>query len=229
MNFKDIPGFEGLYQASDCGQVKSLERLDKLGRFVKEKILKLFKNRNGYYYLHLIKDGNKKSMRVHVLVAMAFLGHIPDGHTIVPDHKDTDKSNNNLSNIELITQRENIERYWSTKKTSSKYIGVCWEKNANKWVTFIYINGKRKHLGYFNTELEAHLAYQKALEMYNNGDLSFMESKKSSQYKGVHWNKKANKWQAYIKIEGKQKHLGLFETEPEAHLAYQKAFNELNK
>jgi hypothetical protein len=108
-------------------------------------------------------------MAVHVLVAIAFLGHIPDGtHRIVPDHKDGDKSNNGADNLELITQSENIKRYWSTQKTSSQYTGVYWNKPANKWVTQIYVDRKRKHIGCFTDEYEAHLAYQKALNQLIN-------------------------------------------------------------
>jgi hypothetical protein len=158
--FKDILGYEGLYQVSNFGNVKSLGN-DKTR---KEKILKPIKNRDGYYKVILCKEGKVKTICVHVLVAQAFLGHIPDGTMkIIPDHKDTDKSNNNLSNLELITQRENIERYWLNKKKSSKYIGVSWCKKSNKWVAGIYVYNKRKNLGYFADEHQAHLAYQKAL------------------------------------------------------------------
>jgi hypothetical protein len=49
-------------------------------------------------------------------------------------------------------------------KTSSKYKGVSFDKKRNKWVSYININKKRKHIGYFNTELEAHKAVQKSLK-----------------------------------------------------------------
>jgi hypothetical protein len=171
--WKDIPDYEGMYQVSNLGNVKSLGR-EKLnnGKYLfisKEGILKPTINDNGYCQVGLCKEGKTKTMTVHVLVAIAFLGHIPDGtRRIVPDHKDTDKSNNILSNIELITQRENIDRYWSTRKTSSKYTGVCWHKIANKWMTKIHIDGKRKYLGLYEKEIDAHLAYQNALNEFLN-------------------------------------------------------------
>jgi hypothetical protein len=158
--FKDIPGYEGLYQVSNLGNVKSLGN----GKARIERILKIVKNKRGYYQVSLCKEGKMKCIKVHQLVAMTFLAHKLDGTMkIVPDHKDMDKSNNCVSNIELITQRENIERYWLTKKKSSKYIGVIWYKKANKWQARIYIDGRLKHLGLFTDEYEAHLAYQKAL------------------------------------------------------------------
>jgi hypothetical protein len=165
--FKDVIGYEGIYQVSNMGNVKSLSRevIKGKGKYIsKENILKAGKNSRGYYQVVLYKEKKRKTMAVHVLVAMAFLGHTPDGtQRIVPDHKDRDKSNNRVDNLELITQRENVERYYLTQKTSSKYTGVTWSKILNKWQSRININGKRKHLGYFDTELEAHLAYKKAL------------------------------------------------------------------
>jgi hypothetical protein len=159
--FKDIQGYEGLYQVSNLGNVKSLGNCKNR----KERILKARKNKHGYYQIRLYKDGKAKTIKVHVLVAQAFLGHVPNGtHNIVPDHKDGDKLNNRADNLELITQRENVDRYWLTKKTSSKYRGVSWCKRRNKWESQIYIDGKNKHLGYFTDEHEAHLAYQKALK-----------------------------------------------------------------
>jgi len=159
--FKDIPTYEGIYQISNLGNVKSLGN-DKAR---KEKILKVRIRCDGYYQVNLWKEGKQKTIALHVLVAMAVLGHIPDGtNRTVPDHKDGDKSNNRADNLELITQRENIKRYWLTQKKSSKYIGVHWSKQKNKWRVGIYIDDKQKHLGYFKDEYEAHLAYQKALE-----------------------------------------------------------------
>jgi hypothetical protein len=164
--FKDIPGYEGFYQVSNLGNVKSLAReILRKGKCIsKEKILKPCDNGKGYYQVSLYKEGKQKEMRVHVLVAMAFLGYVPDGtHKIVPDHKDGNKLNNRADNLELITQRENIERYWLNQKKSSQYIGVCWIKNRNKWMANIRIDGKLKYLGLYEKEIDAHLAYQNAL------------------------------------------------------------------
>jgi hypothetical protein len=224
--FKDIPGYEGYYQISNLGNVKSLN----YGRTGEERILKPGKSGNGYYQVVLYKEGNKKSIKVHILVAMAFLGHVPNGHKIEVDHKNEIKADNRVENLQLLNTREHRSKYYLTIKTSSKYTGVCWDKIDNKWRANIYIDSKLKFLGYFLEEIEAHLAYQKALEMYNNGDLSFLEPKKySSQYKGVSWHKQYNKWRAFVIIDGKTKHLGYFKTEIDAHLAYQKALNELIK
>jgi hypothetical protein len=157
---------------------------------------------------------------------MAFLNHKPDGtNKIVVDHINNIKTDNRLVNLQLISQRENTSK--DKKNGTSQYTGVCWKKSKNKFEAQININNKYKYLGLFTDEYEAHLAYEKALKMYNEGDLSFMKPKEfSSKYVGVYWNKKSNKWEVKIRIDDKIKYLGTFTDEYEAHLTYQKALNE---
>ena len=224
-DFRPVPGYEGYYEVSNFGNVKSLSN----DRTRKEKILR--PNLIGligrqYYAVALCKDGKCKNMKIHILVAMAFLGHVPDGTMkIVVDHIDNNKLNNHVSNLQLISSRENLSK--DKKNGSSEYTGVYWNKYGNKWQSQIRIGDKGKYLGLFVSEEEAAEAYQNALKMCHEGDLSFMETRiPSSQYKGVCWNKNANKWQSQIKINGKQKHLGSFTSEEEAHEAYQKALKE---
>jgi hypothetical protein len=161
--FKDIKGYEGLYQISNLGRVKSLCRVDRIGHKVKEKMLKPFiKKDNGYLSVSLCNNGMKQK-NIHQLVSIAFLGHEPDGFSLVVNHIDFDKTNNNVQNLEIITQRENANK--KHIKSSSKYVGVCWDKPSNKWMSRIVINGKRKHLGRFSNEIEASEAYQKELKL----------------------------------------------------------------
>jgi hypothetical protein len=225
--WKDVPGYEGIYQVSDMGNVKSLSR-EKLirGKYpitTKEKILKQLVNPRGYLIVILCKNNLKKTINVHMLVAMAFLNHKSDGtYKIVIDHINNNKLDNRVVNLQLISQRENSSK--DKKDGTSQYVGVSWNKSRNKWVVFIKIDNKNKNLGYFIDEYLAHLEYEKALKMYHEGDLSFMKTKKySSKYKGVSWHKTKNKWEVKIKVDGKQKYLGTFTDEYEAHLAYQKA------
>ena len=151
--FRPVPGYEGYYEVSNFGNVKSLTN---------DKILKPCLDGRGYYKVTLSKDGKTKTIRIHILVDTAFLGHKPDGYKIVIDHIDNNKLNNNLTNLQLISQRDNSSK--DKKNGTSQYSGVTWHKNTNKWRSQITVNGKKKHLGYFKLEEEAYEAYQKALK-----------------------------------------------------------------
>ena len=159
--FRDLPNYEGIYQVSNLGRIKSLARKSLIGRVLKEKILKPFLVGGGYLSVSLHKEGKQYNKQAHKLVAIAFLNHTPNGNKIVVDHIDNDKTNNKLSNLQLISNRENLSK--DKKGCSSKYTGVSWNKSVNKWVANITINGKVKYLGYYTEELEAAKAYQNAL------------------------------------------------------------------
>jgi hypothetical protein len=164
--WRDVPNFEGYYQVSDLGNVKSLDRVvnqtGRGARSLKGKMLALTKDTKGYRVVCLLKNGDKKYIRVHQLVAMAFLNHVPCGHKLVVDHKDENKSNNVLSNLRLLTNRENCSP--SNSNLTSKYTGVHWAKAQNVWRASIRHNGKKVRLGSHDTELEASNAYQKYLK-----------------------------------------------------------------
>ena len=102
--WKDIKGFEGLYQVSNLGRVKSLERIDALGHRLKEKILKPQLVRR-YYRVCLCKQSIKKTYRVHRLVWEAFNGQIPEGLQV--NHINEVKTDNKLENLNLMTCKEN--------------------------------------------------------------------------------------------------------------------------
>lgn len=95
--WKDIPGYEGLYQVSDWGRVKSLN----YGRTGKERIMKPILKKE-YYNVSLPK---RKYYRIHRLVVTTFIGPIPPG--MVVNHINEDKLDNRLSNLEIVTPAEN--------------------------------------------------------------------------------------------------------------------------
>ncbi len=167
--WKDIQGYEGIYQISDLGLVKSLSRnILKSGKYsykTKEKILKPSIDNDGYCVVTLSKNGIKKTRRNHLLVAESFLNHISNGMKLVVNHINFIKIDNSLKNLEIVTQRENAN--CKHIKSSSIYTGVSWTKANNKWKAAIYVNGKTKHLGYFIIELEAHYAYENKLLTLN--------------------------------------------------------------
>jgi hypothetical protein len=99
-NWKDIPGWKGVYQISDHGRVKSF-------RWNKEKILKIQSDRLGYQFIMLhVSAGVRDRRLIHRIVAQAFLSN-PENKPEV-NHKDLNKSNNHISNLEWNTRSENI-------------------------------------------------------------------------------------------------------------------------
>ena len=162
--FKEIENYEGLYQVSNLGRVKSLakEIVRPIGSyFVEDKILKPLLGSSGYYQVVLYNIKKGKTIRIHQLVAQAFLDYKIGGKLVV-NHKNFNKLNNQVDNLEVISQRENTNL--KHLPSSSKYVGVSFFKRDNKWRSAIRINGKNKHLGHFNNELDASNAYQKALK-----------------------------------------------------------------
>lgn len=104
--WKPIEGYEGLYEVSTLGRVRSLGRVAKNGTYFPPIILKLKPNQRGYVQIRLHNDGEFKRMLVHRLVAEAFIPN-PDNLPVV-NHKDRNPSNNNVSNLEWCTQSHNV-------------------------------------------------------------------------------------------------------------------------
>ena len=121
--WKDIEGYEGLYQVSTCGNIKSLARIvhsEKRGDYkIKEKILKQSDTTTGYKKVELCKDNEKrKSFKVHRLVAQAFIPN-PNNKPEV-NHIDGNKINNNIDNLEWVTSSENSIHAYETGLNPNK-------------------------------------------------------------------------------------------------------------
>lgn len=225
--WKEISGYEGYYEVSNQGRVRSLDR--KVGnRLFEGRILKLDITNKGYYRVMLSKNSSNKRFNLHQLVAMAFLGHIPDGtQRVVVDHINNIKSDNRLENLQLISNRENTSK--DKKGYSSKYTGVSWDKGVHKWTSRITINSKLKYLGCFDSEEEASQYYQDALKsIEEKTEIKVKKPKVSSKYKGVYWDKQRNKWASEITVKGKKKYLGRFNCETAAFLAYQAELSKIS-
>jgi hypothetical protein len=161
--WKDIPNYE-IYQVSSFGRIK-LKNYRNTGN---ERIIKpsMYKN---YLGLYLGKKDNRKFYLVHQLIAIVFLNHKPNGHKLVINHIDFNKQNNNINNLELITARQNTNR--KHLKHTSIYTGVHWHKVTNKWTASIVFNNKKKYLGLFENEIDAHLKYEHELKKILTNEL----------------------------------------------------------
>lgn len=160
----DIPRFEGHYQINENAMVYSVPRLSRQGREIGGHFLKPTRNGKDKKSLSVClvnKQGKRQTFSLGVLMMMAYKGFEPNGHVSVVDHIDNDESNNKLSNLQIIPQRENASK--DRKNKTSKYTGVSWDSSRGKWRAQIHIKGKTYALGRFDIEEDARDAYNNKL------------------------------------------------------------------
>ena len=134
--WKDIEGYEGIYQISNLGRVKSLDRLDSSNHRLKGNIRKFGTSPNGYVNIALFKQGKRDVFTVHRLVAETFILN-PENKPQV-NHIDEDKTNNMVSNLEWMTAKENVNHGTRTEKVISKMSKEVYCVNNGK----TYINAR---------------------------------------------------------------------------------------
>ena len=139
------------YEISSVGRVRN----SCTGR-----IMKLRARKDGYLDVSLAKNGTKKRLLVHRLVADAFLEN-PVGKLTV-DHIDSNRGNNNWENLRPATCAENNRNRCKRANASSSYYGVSWVKKREKWTAQISINGTVVNLGSFSEEKEAAAVFNTA-------------------------------------------------------------------
>ena len=149
-NWKEIAGYEGIYEVSDQGRIKSLGN----NKSRKEKILKPQKECSGYLQIGLYKDGHVKMLKVHRLVAEAFIPN-PQGLETV-NHKDEDKTNNTVSNLEWMSRKDNINYGTRNKRAAeaninnfgvSKAVQMIDKQTGELLATFPSIRGAERVTG----------------------------------------------------------------------------------
>ena len=118
--WKDIPGYEGHYQVSNFGRVKSVERISTTGQRLSEKVMKTCRDRGGYDFIGLWLDGRKKNFKIHRLVIETF-NPIDGMENLDCNHIDEDKTNNRLENLEWMTRKENLNYGAHNKKISEAH------------------------------------------------------------------------------------------------------------
>lgn len=144
--WKDINGYEGLYQISNMGNVKSLERFvhrcDGVVQHRKERIMCKRESSDGYYMAKFNVDNTSKSIGIHRLVAQAFLPNQNKLNEV--NHKDCNRKNNCVDNLEWCTHKDNV-RYSIQQGNHISTKNLLGENNPNyrnHKLHEIYVNNK---------------------------------------------------------------------------------------
>jgi len=174
--WKAIPGFEKLYEASTYGRIRNM----------RGKIMKTYKINSGYHCLKFTVNGKRTSHLVHRLVALTFLGQFPLRPEV--NHIDENKDNNSLLNLDWVTRSENKQHSMATgtynamytnknslgkkhlSNTTSKYHNVSYDKARNKWRGCIRSGGKNIESRRFDTEIEAAIHVNNIIDKYGFHD-----------------------------------------------------------
>ena len=133
--WRPVKGYEGLYEVSDLGRVRSLDRVvivstdesTRHKRILRGMVLSNLNNKNGYLFVSLSRDGILKRHYIHRLVAIAFIPN-PNNYPII-NHKDETRDNNRVDNLEWCTQFYNINYGNAIKKIRDFNLS---DKNPNK-------------------------------------------------------------------------------------------------
>lgn len=143
--WKDIPGYEGAYQISNAGRIKSLSRpatnCFQKNRKIKERINSAHLSKT-HMFVILRKDGVRKQVYLHILLMLVFVGPMPEGCNVVM-HLDDDPTNNNLSNLKYGSQSENIQSSYDKGRRSAPWTGIKGEANpGSKPIQQLSANGE---------------------------------------------------------------------------------------
>ena len=147
-----VKGFDN-YQVSTKGRIRNV---------ITARILKIFINGRGYYHVTLFKNGTMKTLRVHRLIAMAFIP-TEDNREYV-DHIDHNSLNNNLINLRWASNSENLMNQGKKSNNTSGITGVHFVETSGKWIAQICLNRKKVYLGCFHTMEKAKEARIKAVK-----------------------------------------------------------------
>ena len=204
--WKTVEGYEGYYEVSNFGRVRSLDRvvIDSLGRAQhrKGKMKAQNLNTDGYPTVNLSKDGIDKRISVHILVGKAFVDGYFDGAEI--NHIDCDRTNNRVNNLEWVSHNDNIkysidignhklkEKYAKDKelsklkqgrkgKQNGKSIPVIMTSLCGKKLFFYYIGECAKYL------IQNSIPRSKSIDAVRNGILKAI--KQNTEYYGLRFEK----------------------------------------
>lgn len=150
--WRDINGFEGFYQVSNLGRVRSLDRFaireQGVPHHLKGKVLSAGTDRWGYRFV-ILQNGRKLCRMVHKLVAEAFIEKKKDG--LVINHIDGDKSNNSTANLEYCTQSENMLHAVRTGLVKTNPVVMMERLTGNELRRFASISDAQRFFGSNNS------------------------------------------------------------------------------
>jgi DNA invertase Pin-like site-specific DNA recombinase len=175
--WRDILGYEGLYQISDLGNVRSLDRKKRNGKdgkgfyILKGRVLTLVNSKKGYKVVTLYKDGKQKVKEVHRLIAEAFIPNEENKPQV--NHINGDKTDNSLNNLEWVTVSENIQHAFDNGLVNIK--NISGEKNSQsklkyddvKYIRRVFIKRDRVY-GASALARKYGVSHQNILNIVNN-------------------------------------------------------------
>jgi hypothetical protein len=170
--WKDVVGYEGLYEVSNMGRVRSVDRYVNAGggnnngrlSLKKGKILNCSPTKRGYTRVSLSKESKTKQEYIHRIVSLAFLRRIHGKENV--NHINGLKHDNRACNLEFVNQRENV-LHAKIYTMNKEFPFVSYLRKYNRYESSIKINDKTIKLGRFKTEQEAFQSYVKALKENN--------------------------------------------------------------
>lgn len=159
--WRDIKGYEGLYQVSNLGRIKGVARISPQNHFLKERIRKAETDKDGYKVINLCKNGKVTMLKVHRLVGSAFLDNPSNKPQI--NHKDGCKCNNCVTNLEWVNGSENVQHAFDTGLKEPLHIFLYGEENSHCKVTDEQCKEIRR------LKMDQRLTNRKLAEMYELG------------------------------------------------------------
>lgn len=180
--WKPVEGYEGLYEVSSLGRVRSLDRYDSNNHYRKGRILTLRTDKYGYLDVLLSSNNKVKRYKVHRLVAEAFIPN-PDNLPQV-NHLDEDKTNNRVENLEMCTAKYNSnygsrkDRVRNSRIKNGTYTGLSREEYSKKW----YQEHKEHRKNYYQEKKDHIKEYYKKYYQEHKNEYNERQKEYSKNY-----------------------------------------------
>ena len=174
---------------------------------------------------YAMRNSLRGELKKRKMISMhRFLMNTPEG--MDTDHWDGNGLNNRVSNLRIVTRRENLQNLKNIKnKKTSCFPGVRFKKDnkCHPWEAGIYFCGVVKYVGCFSTEEEAYKEYKEFERCIDLGlplPSTTYRKQKSNKYRGVYWKRRERKWISIIRFNGRGRRIGGFKSEEDAHVAF---------